>query len=148
MQDPKFYEIPNKPGILWDPSRRLYRKIEPIKQLRNGLLYEYYRATNQFIVRETVMAGMKLDFLEGVDLFSRSGCLIKTAYRIRNNTWTRESSQPTAERFLKEFLYSDVNIETHLEPQLQLLYKTIPGQLGEHSIERDTIINFIQKHEK
>lgn len=132
--------------LIFDEEISSYKKLEPTKILHTGRIYEHYRASLMFVLREKVMTGFKKDFLESVEIFTRDGFKIASTYRIRENEWHKDASKEIVKRHIKEFLYSKYNINAYLNDELDMLYATKSEILSFKSWLN--IENFISVHEK
>lgn len=142
----QFFETNHHGGLVFENKNKILKTLDPIKNLRSGVLHKYYRASSQFIIVETVLSGMKHDFLSGIDVFLLSGIYIKSVSHIMNHHYDKDSSKEFVERILKEALYAEVNIEKYLKTELDNLYGTRPEIVSSNELAR--VINFINEFQR
>lgn len=96
--------------------------VEPVKSIQTGELKRHIRVSSSFYVVESVLWGFAKKFLDGVQVFTSDGCLVKSIFSIRNNEYTSTASQTIVSKAIKEYLHSKANIETSWTSNVLALY--------------------------
>lgn len=116
----KLFNITNQ---VIDISYNSTMLVEPAKSLETGVIKKHFRFANDFFIVESVLHGFKKKFLDSVRIFTSSGCLIKTVYRIRSTEYSENASKHVVQKCLKEYLHTPENIDIVLRDTLEQLYK-------------------------
>lgn len=100
--------------VIIETSNKTYaRTVDPVKSLDTGLLYNCWRTSDKFIVKETVMFGFNHDFLDSVEVFTIEGFHVGKKYRIRETKWDsyNNASKYLVSQMISTYLRTAKNID-------------------------------------
>lgn len=97
--------------------------ITPTKTIETGKLRKHIRASDDFVIIESVLHGMKKRFLDSVTILTTEGNLVGKFYRIRNNEYTSDAPfVSSVEAAIKEYLVFNADKEYLAKLALDQLY--------------------------
>lgn len=124
MHKTRSFRVNHHLSFTWRGQNAAFKCDTMFKDVNTGQLFDHYRVSGRFIVRETIMTGHKHNFVDSVSVFTHDGFVVGQVYRVRETIAnSHDSTKPIVENILKTAAYTSI-AKASVEIDIEQLYNT------------------------